>query len=123
MVGFSFLGGNDFRVFQRLGVAVALDDLHTPCLTRVHNVSTFTHCTASRILLDAKENIGTSYFNREFYRKGILKNQRTRRTKNKKIETCRKQKRLRMDLNLSYRIPTKRHRAIPSDHSDMEVLL
>ena len=43
-------------------VAVALDDLHARCLTRVHNVSTLIHLTASRILLDAKVNNGTCYF-------------------------------------------------------------
>ena len=51
-----------------------------------------------------------------FYRKGIRKNQRTRRTKNNKESP-------RVGLNLSYRITTKRHRAILSDHSDTSVLL
>ena len=66
-------------------VAVALDDLHAQCLTHDHNVSTLIHRTASRILLDAKVNNGTSYFNKGFYRKGIRNNQRTIRTKNTKI--------------------------------------
>ena len=65
-------------------VAVALDDLHAQCFTRVHNVSTLIHRTASRILLDVKVNNGKSYFNKKFYRKEIRKNQRTRRTKNTK---------------------------------------
>ena len=43
----------------------------------------FDHRTASRTLPDAKGNNGTSYFNKGFYRKGIRKKQRTRRTKNK----------------------------------------
>ena len=75
-------------------VAVALEMTSTarPCLTRVHNVSTFIHCTTSLILLDAKVNNGTSYFRKGFYRKGIRKNQRNRRTKNKKIEKCQEKK-------------------------------
>ena len=55
---------------------VALDDLHAQCLTRVHNVSTLIHRIASRILLDAKVNNGTSYFN-----KGLLTVKESEKTK------------------------------------------
>ena len=82
----------------------------------------FDHRTASRILLDTKINNDTCYFSKGFYRKGIRKNQRIRRTKNKKIEKCRKEKGPRVGLNPSYRIPTKRRNAISSDHSGMAVL-
>ena len=64
-------------------VPVVLDDLQAQCLTRDHNISNLIHRTASRILLDAKVNSSTSKFNKGFYRKG---NQRTRRTKSKKME-------------------------------------
>ena len=62
-------------------VAVALNDLHAQCYTRVHNVSTLIHRTASRILLDAKVNNGTSYFNKGFYRKNSKEPEEQRKKK------------------------------------------
>ena len=49
------------------------------------------------------------------------KNQKNKEQKNRK--NAEKGKSPRVGLNPSYRIPTKRRRAIPSDHSDMAVLL
>ena len=72
----------------------------------------FAHHTASRILLDAKVNNGTSYFN-----KGPKRNPKEpKNQKSKEQKKMPKKKNPRVDLNPSYRIPAKRHRAIPSDH-------
>ena len=91
-------------------VAVALDDLHTQCLPRVHNVATLIHLTASRISLDAT------------IKKEPERTKKPEEQGTKKIEKCQKKK-SRVSLNPSYRIPTKGRTAIPSDHSDMTALL
>ena len=93
-----------------------------PCLTRVHNVSTFIQCTASRILLDAKVNNDTSYFIKVLPKRNPKepKNQKNKDQKNRKMS---RKKSPRVGLNPSYRIPTKWRRAIPSYHSDIAVLL
>ena len=76
----------------------------------------FDYRTASCFLLDAKVNNGTTYFNKGFYRKGIRKNQRTKRTTdNKKIRKTPKKKGSRVGLNPSYWIPNKRRRSIRFD--------
>ena len=74
--------------------------------------TSFDHSTGYRILLDATENNGTSYFNKGFYRKGIRKNQRTRGTKKQQKNADKKNPRV--GLNPSYRIRYLLRGAVPS---------
>ena len=81
--------------------------------------------TAFHILLDAKLNNGILQYptisTRCSTQKGSERTKEPEEQRRRKIENVEKKKSPR-EFEPQYRIPTKRRRAIPSDHSDMAVL-